>query len=107
MDRLRAFALLEECTGHDIWSVDHCRQRRVPAQWIDELAEAFESSFFRDRETIYIDDKKVNQYHGIHDLDLAIRLARFLGVDVDRYRSVISDRGALVQALKEAAEDGE
>ena len=105
MDRLRALMLLDECTGHDIWSVDECRQKRIPEAWIDQLADAFESSFFDDRETIYVGQQKVNQYHGVHDLQLAFKLAELLGIDVDRYRSMIHERGALVRALQEAAED--
>lgn len=105
MDRLRALMLLEECTGHDLWSVEHCRQRRIPESWIDEMADAYESSFFSERSTIYVEDQRVNQYFGIHDLELAIRLASELGVDVARYQAMIFERGALVQALKEAAED--
>lgn len=105
MDRLTAFKLLDECTGHDIWSVDECRSKRVPAAWIEELADAFESSFFDERQTIYVGQDRVNQFHGVHDLRLAFKLAEYLGIDVERYRNMYSERGALVRALKEAAED--
>lgn len=97
--------LLDECSGHDIWSVDECRQKKVPEAWIDELADAFESSFFDERQTIYVGEAKVNQYHGVHDLQLAFKLAEYLGIDVNRYRGLFSERGALVRALQEAAED--
>jgi len=39
--RDRALALLSECLGDEIWSVEHCRLRRVPDAWIEELADAF------------------------------------------------------------------
>lgn len=105
MNRLKALTLLDECTGIDIWSVDHCRERGVPEDWIEELADAHESSFFQDRETIYYGDQKLNQYHGIHDLKLAIRLVELLGGDVQRFSHLQADRAAYVRALKEMVEE--
>ncbi len=43
MNRLRALMLLQECTGDDIWSLEHCRLRQVPEEWIEELSDCFES----------------------------------------------------------------
>lgn len=97
--------LLDECTGVDIWSADICRQKGIPDAWIDELADAYESGFDRDDDTIYYDEQPVNQYHGVHDLSLARRLAEHLGVDVARATAAAPTRAAEVRALKEAVEE--
>lgn len=105
LSRLRALTLLDECTGIDIWPLDHCRQRGVPEEWIDELADAFESGFQRDEETIYLQQRVVNQFHGISDLSLAMKLGTFLGIDVTRATSNAFSRTAIVRAIKEAVEE--
>lgn len=120
--RHRALALLSECTGETIWPVDHCRLRGVPEEWIDELAEALESGFDNDRDTIYRSDmdfarrQPTNQFHGVRDVDLATRLGKSLGVDVDSLagrslgRAALGraalGRAALVAAIKEAVMEG-
>ena len=86
--------------------MDHCRQRGVPEPWIEELADAFESGYNNDRDTIYFADRPTNQFHGVSDLDLALRLGRFLGIDVDRVTATALSRTAIVQAIKEAVEEG-
>ncbi|MFG0263891.1 MAG: hypothetical protein ACF8AM_01910 [Rhodopirellula sp. JB055] len=107
----RALALLDECNGDDLWSVAHCELRRVPQSWIDELADAFETSYrFRDQ-TISVPDPEsgrrvVNQYHGVRDVDLAIKLGHQLGVDVESIRAISLTRQALVQNIKEAVFEG-
>lgn len=106
MNRLRALSLLSECTGVDIWPVDYCRQRGVPEEWIEELADAFESGYQRDRDTIYYQDRPVNQFHGVLDFDLAIRLGLALGIDVEQVTATALTRPATVQAIKEAVEEG-
>jgi hypothetical protein len=105
LDRLKARILLEECTGRDIWSVETCRAKGVPEAWIEELAEAYESGFERDRETIYHQGRVTNQYHGVHDLLLARKLAALLDVDVDRVMRMALGEPAEVRALREEADE--
>lgn len=106
-----ALSLLDECTGDDLWSIEHCRLRRVPSQWIDELADAYESSFRISSQTIYVADEEhgrrvVNQYYGVRDVDLAKRIGRELGLEVDQIESVARSRQAIVRMIKEAIMDG-
>ena len=105
--RHRLLAILAECTGDDLWSVDHCRQRRVPESWIEELADAFESGFKTDSQTIYEFDRVTNQYHGIRDVDLAIRAAQSMGMNVDRITANALSRRGVVQAIKQAIMEGD
>ena len=105
LTRLQALVLLAECTGRDIWSLGHCRHRGVPEAWIAELHDAFESGFQHDRQTIYDDGRVVNQYAGVHDLELAKKLAAFLGIDVERATSTALTAEAQVQALREAVDE--
>jgi len=103
----RALTLLAQCTGDDIWSVEHCRTAGVPDDWIESMADAFETSYRRDRDTIYVADpdrgqRVVHQYHGIRDVDLAARIGRLLGVPVDSLAKVQPTRVSLVRAIKEA-----
>lgn len=105
MDRLKALALLDECTGVDIWPVEYCRERGVPEEWIESLADAYESGYETPWHTIYFQDRPVNQFHGVHDLELAKKLGTFLGVDVPRITSMHLTRDAIVQAIREAAEE--
>jgi hypothetical protein len=104
-DRLRALLLLSECTGDDIWSLEHCRSRGVPQVWIDDLQDCFESSFERDSDTIYVGDHKTNQYHGVRDVDLALRLGEYLGIDVHQLQSQSATRNGLVRNIQEAVEE--
>lgn len=106
ISRLKALTLLEECTGVDIWPIEYCRQRGIPEDWIEELADAFESGYENDRDTIYYKDRPINQFHGILDFDLAIRLGLSLGVDVERVTATAMTRPATVKAIKEAVEEG-
>ncbi len=105
MDRMRALSLLAECTGRDIWSVEYCRERRVPEAWLEELKDCFESGFHTDRQTIYHEGQLVNQYEGVRDVDLAYRLAAAVGVDVQRATSTALGAEAEVRALKEAVDE--
>ena len=100
--RDRALVLLDECTGNEIWSVDHCRQRRVPEAWIEELSDAYESGYQSDRQTIYVDQHSVNQYHGVRDVDLALKLGESLGIDVSSVTALATSRTRVVAAIKEA-----
>lgn len=105
--RDRALALLSLCRGDEIWNLQHCREQGVPEAWIEELADTFESGFRTDRETIYLGRAATNQYHGVRDLDLAIRLAQSMGLDVDRVTATAMGRRAIVHAIKQAIMDGD
>jgi|688.fasta_scaffold00145_5 hypothetical protein len=105
MDRLRALILLKECTGDDLWSPEYCRQQRIPEVWIDELCDCFESGFDHDLQTIYVDGQPTNQYLGIRDVDLALKLGHFLGVPVSRLKAQSLSRSGLVTAIQQAAEE--
>ena len=109
MNRLKARILLDECTGRDIWSIDYCLSRGIPRDWISALMDCFESGFTKDREKIYHDEgqgaRVVNQYEGIRDIDLACKLAEFLGVEVPHVIALAPTPEAEVAALKEAADE--
>ena len=105
MNRIKALALLSECTGRDIWSLEYCRERRVPEEWIAELTDCFESGFRSDRQTIYHEERVVNQYEGIHDRDLAMKLAAVIGVDVQGAIATALGPEAEVRAVKEAVDE--
>ncbi len=79
----------------------------VPQQWITELSDAFESNFQRDSDSIYTDDGRTNQYHGVRDVDLAIRLAQSIGIQVDSSSLARYGRSRLVQAIKDAVMNGD
>lgn len=102
-----ALAILTKCVGNEIWSVSHCRDAGVPEVWIEELSDVFESGFQTDSQTIYVGNDVTNQYHGVRDLDLAIQIARSLGLDVDRVTATALTRQAIVLAIKDAVMDGE
>lgn len=101
----RAMLLLSKCRGDEIWSLPTCRQEGVPEIWIEELADAYESGFDKDHNTIYEKQQMVNQYHGVADLQLAIRLAEFLGIDTASILQCIVDRRTQVRALQEAVDE--
>lgn len=105
LNRLKALSMLSECTGDEIWSVAYCEQRGVPRPWIQELSDCLESGFRFDRETIYENNHVVNQYHGVRDVDLARKLAEYLGVDTASVTATALGRAAEVQALKEAIDE--
>jgi hypothetical protein len=105
--RDRALALLSQCRGDEIWSVQHCREQGVPEAWIEDLADAFESGYRSDHERIYVGSDRTNQYHGLRDLDLAIRLGETMGLRVDRVTANVLGRRAVVDAIKQAIMDGE
>ena len=105
LPRLTARTLLNECTGRDIWSVDYCLEKRVPQEWIDELTDGFESGFRTDRQTIYYEEKVVNQFQGVRDIDLAKKLAALLGVNVEFVIGTAFSPEAQVRALQEAVDE--
>ena len=105
LPRDRALAILDECRGDEIWSIEHCRERGVPELWIEELSDTFESGFNRNSETIYWKGNVTNQFHGVHDIALATRVAQSMGIDVDRVTAMVLGRMATVRAIKEAVMD--
>ena len=104
LSRLKARMLLTQCQGDEIWSIALCREQGVPEAWIEELVNCFESGFRSDRETIYYENKVTNQYEGVRDLDLAYKLAEFLGVG-RQVASMALGSVAEVRALQEAVEE--
>lgn len=110
--RIRALALLSQCNGAEIWPVEYCREQGIPEEWIEELADAFESGYAHDRDTIYYADSPdhaespITQFHGVSDLELAERLGTLLGIDVARVTATALTRPAKVRAIKEAVEEG-
>jgi hypothetical protein len=105
LTRLKALTLLSECTGDDIWSVEHCRLRGVPEAWIEDLVDCYESGFERVTQTIFVRDTVVNQYHGLRDIDLAVKLGELLGVDVALLNASVTSRARLVIAIRQAIEE--
>lgn len=105
--RHRALALLAKCTGDEIWSLDTCRAEGVPPNWVEELADTFESGFQTDRQTIYVEGAITNQYHGVRDVDLAIRIGRSIGLDIGRITATTIGRRSIVQAITDAVMEGE
>lgn len=71
------------------------------------MSDAHESGYKVDSETIYVDNKPTNQYHGIRDLDLAIRVGKVLGVNIERATQNSISRRSMVQAIKNAVFDGD
>ncbi len=106
MDRYLALRLLQECTGNEIWSVHYCQQVGIPHAWIEELVECFESGFNRDSQTIYVQDAVVNQYEGLRDVDIAMKLGAFLGVEVEEIAATSWSKSSTVKAIREAVEEG-
>lgn len=105
LSRIKARMLLAECRGDEIWSPQTCKNNGVPEAWIEELSDTFESGFKSDSETIYEQGKLTNQFHGVHDLALAHKLAEFLGVDARRATEFSLSRESEVAALKEAVDE--
>ena len=100
MDPISAQMILLKCQGDEIWDVDTCRSAGIPQQWIEELLDRFESGYDSDRNTIYQDDKMVNQYEGVSDLHLAYKLAEYLGIDWEKASATAISRRGIVAAIK-------
>lgn len=107
LPRHRVLALLTECTGDDIWSLEHCRDRALPDAWITRLTDTYESGFQSRDETIFTDEGLTNQYRGVRDVDLAICLAHELGIQVGPNDLARLGRARLVQAIKDAVMNGD
>lgn len=72
---------------------------------IDKLSDAFESGYRSDTQTIYENGEMTNQYHGVRDLDLAIELAKSLGIDTESLGLEFKGKCSAVQVIKEAVMD--
>jgi hypothetical protein len=94
-----------ECTGDDIWSIEYCRQVRVPEIWIAECVDAYESGFDQNANTIYYRDRVVNQFEGVRDVDIACMIARQLGINVKRLIESSFSRADLVRKIRETIEE--
>lgn len=105
LNLVTAQMLLLKCKGDEIWDVDTCRREGVPEAWIEELADSYESGFDSDRNTIYHQGRVVNQFHGVMDLQLAYRLAEYLGIDWQRVTSNALGRRAEVEAIKDELDE--
>lgn len=104
-DSTTAQMLLLKCKGDEIWDVQTCLDAGIPQPWIDEMLERYESGFDSDRNSIYVDGKLVNQYEGVSDLQIALKLAEYLGIDWQRVTaSVISRRGQVEAIIAELDE---
>ncbi len=106
MNRNHALKLLSECTGDDIWSIEYCRNMKIPGGWIRELEDAYESGFQSPDQTIFYRNALVNQFEGIRDVDLACKIGQLLGVDVSRIVRQHLTRANVVRAICEAIEEG-
>jgi len=100
MDSISAQMMLLKCKGDEIWDLETCRSVGVPESWIEELLDRFESGYDSDRNTIYHENKMVNQYEGVSDLKLAYKLAEYLGIDWQKASSSAISRCGIVAAIK-------
>ena len=69
------------------------------------LSDATESGFEVDLDTLYVEGKVVNHFHGIQDLVLAMKLGEHLGIDSDEIARQAFGKIAKVNAIKEAVEE--
>lgn len=105
-DSVAAQMLLLKCVGDEIWSEQTCREAGVPAAWIDELCDNFESGFDHDLNTIYGEDGRLtNQYRGVSDLKLAYKLADFIGLDWKSAIAMSVSRRGEVAAIKDLLDE--
>jgi hypothetical protein len=105
LNRDKLLFWLSECTGDDIWSIQHCQQRGLPVDWITELRDVYESGFQSPSQRIYFAEKLVNQFEGVRDVDLACRIAAALGVNVAKIAAASLSRSDCVVKIKESLEE--
>lgn len=105
LDRIKALMLLSECTGRDIWPVELCREKGVPEDWVEELADCYESGFDSPLQSIFVGERLTNQFFGVHDLHLAYKLGEYLGVATEVVTAGALGRVAEVRAIQEAVEE--
>jgi len=100
MDPIKAQMLLLKCRGNEIWNDETCQREGIPESWIAELRDRFESGFDSDRNSIYVDGKLINQYEGVLDLQIAYKLAEYLGINWQQVTDSAIGREAQVAALQ-------
>ena len=105
MNDLLAATLLLKCRGDEIWSREVCEQEGVPEAWIEELFDCFESGFRFRGQTLFTDTGITNQFAGCRDLDLAFKLAEYLGVDTIKVRQMAVSPKKIVQLLQEELDE--
>lgn len=105
ISRAHALQLLSLCDGEEIWSIEYCRRQNVPERWVRELRNAYESGFTDPSQTIYYEGRVVNQFEGVLAVDIAIRIASVLGVDVARIAGHQLNREGVVRAIREHVEE--
>lgn len=105
MNRDHLLNLLSQCTGDEIWSLEYCRQFRVPEAWISECMDAYESGFDRNSNTIYYLDRIVNQFEGVRDVDIACMIAKQLGMNPQRLIETSFSRTDLVNKIRDTIEE--
>ncbi len=106
MNRSQLLLWLSECTGDEIWSIDYCRKSKIPAQWIEEMRDAYESGFNTTEEMIFYRNELVNHFEGIRDVDLACKIAQSLRINVAEIVQSQFSRTGVVRAIREAIEEG-
>jgi hypothetical protein len=72
----------------------------------DELRNGYESGFADPTQTIYYDGRVVNQFEGVLAVDIAVRVAATLGVDMTRIAGHHLSREGIVRAIREQVEEG-
>lgn len=105
MNYVLAASLLLKCRGDEIWSREVCEQEGVPVAWIEELFDCFESGFRCRGQTLFTNEGVTNQFAGCRDLDLALKLAEFLGVDTTSLRQMPYPPNKIVQLLQEGLDE--
>lgn len=71
-----------------------------------DLREIYESGFKTDQETLYYEGRRINQFEGILDSDLAARIGQQFGIDTKRLADRAYSRPDFVRRIKEEIEEG-
>ena len=105
MNYVLAASLLLKCRGDEIWSREVCEREQVPEPWIDDLFDCFESGFRYRQQTLFADEGAINQFAGCRDLDLAYKLAEYLGIETSTFRQMPYSPKKIVQLLQEELDE--
>lgn len=103
--RIYALRLISLCKADDIWSIDDCTNSRVPIDWINAFRETYESNFEDPSSTIEQEGRKLNQYHGVRAIDIAVQAAISLGLRLDPSVLASNHRGLILQSIRENIEE--
>lgn len=99
-----ALLLLSLCDGDEIWSLEYCRARKIPEDWLAKLRDVFESDFSDPSSTIFEDGKRIAQFEGVRTVDIAVYAAESLGIKVDPWVLANNHRAMIVSWIKEQIE---